>query len=162
LQKIQNRNITTTIHQFANTKIFIVHGHDNAMKLSIEVFLKTFNLEPIILNDQISQSKTVIEKLESYSDVGFAIVLLSPCDKGCAKDSTDFKARARQNVILELGYFIGKLGRNRVCTLKKSEVEEPSDFSGIVYILFDDQNGWKIPLSKELEAAGYNIGLNKI
>ena len=148
--------------QISNTKVFIVHGHDEVMKLSVESFLKQIQLEPIILNEQTSQSKTVIEKLESYSDVGFAVILLSPCDEGCSKNSTKLKPRARQNVILELGYFIGLLGRDKVCILKKSEVEEPSDFTGIIYISFEKQDGWKIQLSRELKAAGYSIDLNKI
>jgi predicted nucleotide-binding protein len=131
------------------------------MKLSVESFLSKMELEPIILNDQTSQSKTVIEKLESCSDVDFAVVLLSPCDKGCAQNTNDLKPRARQNVILELGYFMGKLGRDRVCVLKKSEVEEPSDFSGIVYVPFDENNGWQLKLGQELKSAGYSIDLNK-
>jgi len=144
-----------------NKKIFIVHGHDDAMKLAVESFLKQMKLEPIILNNQVSRSQTVIEKLEANSDVGFAVVLLSPCDKGCTKDSDDFKPRARQNVILELGYFIGYLGRKKVSVLKKSEVEEPSDFTGIIYTTFDAQGGWKFDLAKELTAAGYSVDLNE-
>jgi len=163
LNNITNRKMKKIIQQqTANTKVFIVHGHDEGMKLAIEKFLTQIKLDPIILNEQTSQSQTVIEKLESNSDVGFAVVLLSPCDEGRSINSSTLKPRARQNVILELGYFIGKLKRDRVCILKKSEVEEPSDFTGIIYIPFDDEGGWKIKLAKEIKGAGYSIDLNQI
>ena len=152
---------SNAVKQAKDKKIFIVHGHDDGMKLAVDSFLKQIGLEPVILNNQVSKSQTVIEKLESHSDVGFAVVLLSPCDKGCTKDSDDFKPRARQNVILELGYFIGHLGRKNVSVLKKSEVEEPSDFTGIIYTPFDEQDGWRFYLAKELKAAGYSFDLNE-
>jgi predicted nucleotide-binding protein len=160
---IYTEDVKNIIQQpISNAKVFIVHGHDEAMKLAVESFLKQIKLEPIVLNNQISQSKTVIEKLESYSDVGFAVVLLSPCDVGRSKNSEELRPRARQNVILELGYFMGRLGRNNVCTLKKLNGEEPSDFDGIIYVSFDEAGGWKINLAKELKAAGYSVDMNNL
>jgi hypothetical protein len=85
---------------------------------------------------------------------------LSPCDMGRVKNAKKLNPRARQNVILELGYFLGKLGRPRVCALKKSEVEDPSDFTGVVYVPFDEQNGWQTTLARELKTAGYSVDLN--
>lgn len=145
-----------------NKKIFVVHGHDSTMKLEVESFLKQLELEPIILNNQANNGNTIIEKLERNSNVGFAIILLSPCDEGRKKGSTDFHNRARQNVILELGYFIGHLGRDKVCTLKKLDVEEPSDFTGIAYTEYDNAGGWKLLLARELKSVGYIINVNSL
>ncbi len=144
-------------------RIFIVHGHDETMKLDVSNVLRQLDFEPIILNDKASGGKTIIEKIESYSDVGFAIVLMSPCDVGYKKgDEANAKPRARQNVIAELGYFVGLLGRNKTFILKKDEVEEPSDFSGIVYEPYDSKGAWKMQLVKELKAAGFSVDANKI
>ena len=96
------------------------------------------------------------------SDVGFAIVLLTPDDVGRALLEVIEKPRARQNVILELGFFIGKLGRERVCALKTAELEIPSDFGGVVYTEMDKHEAWKMNLAKELKAAGYYIDMNKM
>ena len=97
---------------------------------------------------------TIIEKLEEYSDVGFAVVLLTPDDHGAFQGESDTKPRARQNVILELGYFIGRLGRARVSALKRSGVEIASDFDGVVYTEFDERGAWKTELARELRGAG--------
>jgi predicted nucleotide-binding protein len=88
-------------------------------------------------------------------------VLLTPDDEGCEKGGTA-GPRARQNVILELGYFMGRLGRNRVCALMSGEVEIPSDFGGVVYEPFDASSGWKQKLGRELEAGGYEINWNTV
>ncbi len=145
-------------------KIFIVHGHDDEMKSSVARFLEKFNLEPIILSEQTNRGRTIIEKFEEESNVGFAVVLMSDKDDvGAEVGSTDYKPRARQNVILELGYFMGKLGRkNHVCVLKKGNVEVPSDILGVVYNTYNNDDGWKFALAKELRAAGYSIDMNKI
>ena len=95
---------------------------------------------------------TVIEKIEKYSDVEFGIVLYTPCDLGYVKGKKkEKKARARQNVVFEHDYLIGKLGRNNVCALVKGDIELPNDISGIVYIQLDSNGSWKIPLAKELK-----------
>ena len=116
-------------------KIFIVHGHDNEVKLEVARFIEKIGLEPIILHEQVNSGMTVIEKIEKYSDVEFGIVLYTPCDLGYVKGKKkEKKARARQNVVFEHGYLIGKLGRNNVCALVKGDIELPNDISGIVYI----------------------------
>lgn len=146
-----------------NKNIFIVHGHDEAMKNDVARTVEKLKLQPIILNEKPNSGMTIIEKIEKYSDVGFAIILLSPCDKGCeVGQENNLKPRARQNVIAELGYFIGKLGRQRTFILKKSDVEEPSDFSGVVYEAYDSNGGWKMKLVQELSTAGYKINLNDL
>lgn len=136
-----------------NIKIFLVHGHDEAMKHSVARFIGDVGLVPIILSEQPNKGATIIEKFQHYADVGFAVVLLSSDDVG-GKTASALKGRARQNVIMELGYFIGRLGRSRVCALKKDEVELPSDILGVVWVPFDVNEGWKIALARELRAAG--------
>ena|SRR5690606_4334429 len=105
---------------------------------------------------------TIPEKLIAYSGVDFAVVLLTPDDVGRAKSEGADKDRARQNVILDLGYFVGKLGRHRVCALRKGDVDIPTDYLGVVYTELDNAGGWKQSLAQELEAAGYDIDWNKV
>ena len=135
-------------------KVFVVHGHDNEMKVSVARFLEKLGLQPIILHEQPNGGKTIIEKFEANADVAFAIVLMSPDDEGreMGKESV-LNNRARQNVILELGYFIGHLGRARVCALERGAIEEPSDILGVLYVPYDANDGWKIQLGKELREA---------
>lgn len=142
--------------------IFIVHGHDGEARESVARYLTNIGFVPIILHEQANRGRTVIEKVEANSDVSFAIVLLTPDDEGRAKDDSKLEPRVRQNVLLELGYFIGRLGREHVCALKRGEVEIPSDFAGIVWETMDAGNGWKQSLGRELEAAGHDIDWNKV
>jgi predicted nucleotide-binding protein len=123
--------------------------------------VKPSGFEPIILHEQANKGRTVIEKVEANSDVSFAVVLLRPDDEGCVKGGTA-EPRARQNVLLELGYFIGKLGREKVCALKRGRVEIPSDFAGVVWETMDAGNGWRQALGRELQAAGHTIDWNKV
>ena len=148
-----------------NNKIFLVHGHDEEMKQTVARTLEKLDLKPIILHEQPDRGRTIMEKFEDYSEaISFAIILLSPDDKGC--DANNFpesaKFRARQNVILELGYFIGKLGRNKVLVLFKDEpyFEHPSDFVGVLYTSFKD--GWELEMVKELQSCGYDVDANKL
>lgn len=164
---IINNTVTSESAQMTqNNKIFIVHGHNNEMKLDVARFIEKQGLVAIILHEQISQGNTIIEKLEQHSDVQYAIVLVSPDDQGYSKKDGPDKAkdRARQNVIFELGFFYGKLGRKRVSTLleQKGTFELHSDISGIVYHSYDTSNNWKMDLVKELKAAGYSADANKI
>jgi predicted nucleotide-binding protein len=142
-------------------EIFVVHGRDEAVKQAVARFLDKLNLSPIILHEQPDKGRTVIQKFEDHADVGFAVVLLTPDDEGRLKEDTDFRPRARQNVILELGYFLGKLGRARVCALKADGVEEPSDLHGVLYISFDPGGQWRLTLVRELKAAGIDVDMNR-
>ena len=124
-------------------KVFVIHGHDKAAQETVARFLERLKVEPIILHEQPNRGRTIIEKFEDYVDVGFAVVLLTPDDLGALQENkSELNPRARQNVILELGFFIGKLGRERVCALKKHGVETPSDYDGVVYTNFDDSGAW--------------------
>ena len=116
-----------------NRRVFIVHGHDGGPREAIARFLERLGFEPVILHEQANRGATIIEKFEKNADVGFAIVLLTPDDKGGPKEGS-LQPRARQNVILELGYFVGRLGRESVCALKSGELELPSDILGVVPI----------------------------
>lgn len=146
----------------SNNRIFIVHGHDHGALQTVARYLEKHKFEAIILHEQANSGRTIIEKIEANSDVGFAIVLLTPDDLGKAKDASDYSLRARQNVILELGYFIGKLGRDRVCALKTAELEIPSDYVGVVWTEMDRAEAWKFQLAKELKAVGYDLDMNMV
>lgn len=160
------KNISPTTLKITKSKtrdIFIVHGWDEAAKESVSRFIEKIDLNPIILHEKPNAGRTIIEKFEDYSNVGFAIVLLTPDDIGSSKDELDkAKPRARQNVIFELGYFIGKLGRGNVCALYKEGVEIPSDYHGVLYLAMDTNNGWQLSLAREIKQAGIEIDLNKV
>lgn len=141
-------------------KVFVVHGHDIAAKEASARFLEKLGLDAIILHEQPNGGRTVIEKFEMFADVRFAVVLLTPDDVGHpVNDEEKSLPRARQNVILELGYFLGKLGRKRVAALCTDGVEIPSDYQGIVYIQLDDAGAWRTTLAQELIEAGMSIDL---
>jgi predicted nucleotide-binding protein len=150
----------------ASNKVFIVHGRDESMKLAVARTLDKLGLIPVILHEQPNKGRTIIEKFTDYSDVTFAVVLLSPDDLGrSTEDSEDsLSHRARQNVVLELGYFIGKLGRERVLALFKpvDTFEMPSDFSGVLYVPYDDTGRWQFDLVRELKASHYQVDANRL
>lgn len=146
----------------ANKKIFVVHGHDDYAKEMVARFLEKNDFEAIVLHEKASGGRTIIEKIEAHSDVGFAVILLTPDDVGKAKNEEELQSRARQNVILELGYFMGKLGRNKVCAFKSDKLEIPTDFSGVIWNPLDSIGAWKHTLLKELEEAGYDLDGSKL
>lgn len=142
-------------------RVFIVHGHDEGAKEMVARFIQQLGLEPIILHEQANKGRTIITKFrEEAADVGFAVVLMTPDDHG-GKQRTDTRPRARQNVVFELGFFIGVLGPERVAALMKGDVEKPSDFDGVVYISLDHGH-WKIDLAKELKAVGFEVDFNRV
>lgn len=148
---------TDSVKLNATRKVFLVHGHDDAVRHTVARYLEKLEFEVIELMEQPSKGQTVIEKLETHADVGFAVILLTPDDIGAKSGSKDLKSRARQNVILELGYFLGKLSRKQVVSLYKPDIELPSDYHGVIYIPYDSNGGWKGLLSRELVSAGYEI-----
>lgn len=149
--------------RLSKKQVFIVHGQDDSAKLKTAHFIEKLGFSPIILQEQSSSGKTIIEKIEEYSNVGFGIVLYTPCDLGGQKgDERSLKPRARQNVIFEHGYLIGKIGRNNVCALVKSEVETPNDIAGVVYVKMDDDDAWHLKIAKEMRSSGYEVDMNKL
>ncbi|MUK48277.1 TIR domain-containing protein [Aliivibrio fischeri] len=144
-------------------QVFVVHGHNEEVKVKVARFIEKLGFEPIILHEQASSGNTIIEKIEEYSDVGFGVVLYTACDVGAKNSSTpDLKLRARQNVIFEHGYLIGKLTRNNVCALVQGDIELPNDISGVVYTPIDTNEAWHLQLAKELKKAGYNVDMNRL
>jgi len=142
----------------SSNKVFIVHGHDEAALQGLARFLEKLGLDAIVLMEQPNRGRTIIEKFEdSATDVGFAVVLLTPDDLGGKSSDAEQSSRARQNVIFELGFFAGKLGRGKVCLLRKGAVEMPSDLFGIVYTDLDQAGAWKLRLVAELKAAGLDF-----
>lgn len=145
------------------TQVFIVHGHDETAKVKTARFIEKLGFKPIILHEQASGGNTIIEKIEEYSNVGFGVVLYTPCDMGAVKTSSPvYRDRARQNVVFEHGYLIGKIGRKNVCALVKGDIETPNDISGVVYIKMDDADAWQMHLAREMKKSGYAIDLNAL
>lgn len=145
---------------FLLNNIFIVHGRNDALKEAVARFIEHLGLTPIILSEKENRGKAIIEKFESQS-VGYAIILYTACDI-CQLPNNVTEKRARQNVLLEHGYFIGKLGREKICTIVDESVTLPSDVIGLGYVKYNGTDSWKLSLAKELKEAGYNIDLNKL
>lgn len=144
-------------------EVFIVHGHDDATKETVARFIEKLGLRAVVLHEQPNSGKTIIEKFEAHSNVSFAVVLLTPDDIGASSaDSENLRPRARQNVILELGFFLGKIGRDKVCVLYKEGVEIPSDYQGVLYTVYDSRGAWRPKLADELKHAGFAVDLNKV
>ncbi|OAD46342.1 TIR domain-containing protein [Polaribacter atrinae] len=143
------------------SKVFIVHGHDELLKNEVARFIEKLKLEAIILHEKASSGKTIIEKIEEYSNVGFGIVLYTGCDIGAKnEENPTLQNRARQNVVFEHGFLISKIGRRNVCALVKGDIEKPNDISGVVYV--STQEEWRLSISKELKNSGYNIDMNLV
>ena len=147
----------TIVQPMNYAKVFIVHGHDGELKQSVARIIEKQGIEAVILSEQANQGKTIIEKFENYSDVGGAICLFTADDLGRSKESETDRARARQSVVFETGYFIGKLGRDHIVILADDGIEMPSDLSGVVRT---NTGNWQFELLKELKAMGYAIDLN--
>lgn len=160
-ESIAIRPEVDTVEAVKTRRVFIVHGHDEGARESLARYLEKIGFQPIILHEQANKGRTVIEKVEANSDVGFAVVLLTPDDEGRKLGGT-MEFRARQNVLLELGYFIGRLGRANVCAIKKNDVAIPSDFAGVVWENMDEAGAWRQALARELQAAGHDIDWNRV
>jgi hypothetical protein len=145
-------------------KVFVVHGRDEAIKQSVARLLETLECEPVILHERPNLGATLVEKFETNAEqADFAVVLLTPDDVGhIGGEPHGASPRARQNVIFELGYFLGRLGRKYVCALYSDGVTLPSDFGGIVYVPLDSSGAWRLTLTREMKAAGLEIDLNKV
>lgn len=151
------RQISTAI----GSEIFVVHGKDDPAKDALCLLLTRAGLRPIVLHEQANEGRTIIEKFEHHAETsGFAVVLLTPDDEGGPAGGT-VRPRARQNVIGEMFWFAGRLGRQRVCALRKGDIEIPTDFAGVVYTDMDERGAWRAELLKELTAAGYSVDWGK-
>jgi predicted nucleotide-binding protein len=148
--------------------VFLIHGHNHGIKETVARFLSKLGLTPIILHEQADQGRTIIEKFEQHANVSFAVAIFSGDDLGTSKaeisESTTIEQsihpRPRQNVVFEFGYFVGTLGRKNVVAIVETGVETMSDNSGVLYIPFDPEDGWRLRLVKELKAAGLDVDAN--
>ncbi len=147
-------------------RVFVVHGRDEGLREQVARVLERLDFEAPILMEQPGRGQTLIEKFEAGAlEVGFAVVLLTPDDFARGPDESEWPDepnRSRQNVILELGYFMGRLGRSRVAALYRSGTELPSDIHGLAYVELDESGAWKYRLGEELRAAGYEIDMNRL
>ena len=161
-----------------NRKIFVVHGRDETKKIELKNFLKAINIDPIILDEQKRVGKTLLDKFEYYANSSsFAIVLMTGDDFGGLSDtffsqSTEEgrqinendepvrETRARQNVIIEFGYFWGRLGINKICILCEEGVKMPSDVHGVSYFKLDNKGDCKQKIADELDNQGIKIDMN--
>jgi predicted nucleotide-binding protein len=144
-------------------KVFLVHGHDNAVKLDVARFLEKIGLEVIILHERPNRGRTLISKFQEESaDVVYAVVLVTPDDVGRGNGSTQLSPRARQNVVFELGFFLGRLGSERVCAILAGAVEKPSDFEAVVYVSYGPKSDWRRELARELRASGLPLEEKKV
>jgi predicted nucleotide-binding protein len=164
-----SEELLKAIRKVLKARVFIIHGHDDGAKQSVARFIESLGLVAVILHEQTWGGRTVIENFEEHSNVGFAIALLTPDDLGNSirDEQEGLNPRARQNVIFELGFFIGKLGRSKVAALYKSDpvrgpIEIPSDYHGVRYFNMDAHEGWKLPLAQEIKSTGIDIDLNRI
>lgn len=164
--ELKQEKSTANSVRFSN-KVFVVHGHDQSLKIDVERFLHEIGLTPVVLHREADEGATIIEKFEKHSDVGFAFILLTPDEVSYTTDQIDkpdsdknIELRARPNVIFEFGYFVGKLGRNRVCCLHKGDVVVPSDLNGLIYKkVYESIDPQAFAIIKELKAAGYKISM---
>lgn len=164
---IINHTNTNTTYNNNSKKIFIVYGHDTNTLDQLELILRRADLSPYILKNESEETKTIIEALEGniQTNCGCGIVLLTPDDYGYSKDKTDIdkQARARQNVILEMGMILAAFGRQRTLILKKGNLEIPSDINGVLYIDFNDRvDEVKDKIANKLEKLGFNINRAKM
>ncbi len=144
-------------------RVFVAHGRNSGVKEIVARYLEQIDLQPVILHEQGNQGRTIIEKFEAHADVAYAVVLFTRDDIGHAADRPDqARPRARQNAVLELGFFAGRLGRERVCLLYEEGVEMPSDYAGVLYVQLDDAGAWRLQVAREMKLVGLEIDLNKV
>lgn len=156
---LENKKNTLKKKEMDLSKIFIVHGHNGEFKQSVARLIEQQQIKPIILSEQANNGLTIIDKFEKNSDVAAAICLFTPDDEGKAKNDKKYMERARQNVVFETGYFMGKLGRQNIILLVDGEIEMPSDLSGVVYT---NNKNWQWEMFRELKAIGYSIDMNRM
>jgi predicted nucleotide-binding protein len=147
-------------------RIFVVCGTDDTMKQAVTEALVKLWLVPVVMCEEPSQGRKIVERFADYADVGFAVVLLSPDDSMYDKDEspTKRKLRPRQDVVFELGFLLGKLGKGNVLVFHRecANFEGPTGFEGIKSVAFDDRDSWKIALIRELNNCGYIVDADRI
>jgi predicted nucleotide-binding protein len=147
-------------------RVFVAHGHDKPLRDDVVLTLTNLGLRPTVLGDTPGEGDTFAEAIEKHSNVSFAVILLTPDDWGEAKVKKPRRPRARQNVILEWGYFVGRIGRQNVTALLKSDgttdLELPSNYNGLRYIVVDEDGKWRKTLARELSNASIPVDPDKL
>lgn len=164
IAQVRMPSASADVDMATSNRVFVVHGRDNSLKESVARFLERLGFDAVILHEQANQGRTIIEKfVDEAADAAYAVILLTPDDKGSLANSSNLRHRARQNVILELGYFVGLIGRNRVAALVLEGVEVPSDLAGVACIAASSNSDeWKMKLAKEMRTVGLAVDLNRI
>jgi predicted nucleotide-binding protein len=166
-QEVKSGSAIVTLSE-ANTaklaEVFLVHGRNDGLKETVARCIEKLGLTVSILHEKPNEGQTIIEKFEGHADVKFAVVVMTADDRGglSGDEAPKYRSRARQNVVFELGYFLGLLGRKKVCALYEQGVEMPSDYSGVLFIELDDRGAWRYQLAKELHQAKLPVDLNKL
>lgn len=152
------------VYAHESDTVFLVHGRNDGLKETVARCIEKLGLCVTVLHEKPNEGKAIIEKFEDNAWAEFAVVLMTADDRGGLKNQNteDYQFRSRQNVIFELGYFIAKLGRKKVCALYEPAVEMPSDYSGVTYIEIDDKGGWRYQLAREFNHAGLSVDLNNL
>jgi predicted nucleotide-binding protein len=162
LSKADTTKRIETMETANNRRVFIVHGQDEEKKGAVAGLLTNLDLEPVILHEQPGQGMTLVEKFEHYSDVGFAVIILTGDDYGYPKGKPEeSKPRPRQDVVFELGFLLGQFNRNCVCALHEEGLELPSDHPGAVFIPYDAGGLWKLLIARAMKVANVPVDLNK-
>ncbi|MBA7484030.1 hypothetical protein ES707_19550 [subsurface metagenome] len=160
----ESRSSSSKSQSTTGNSVFLVHGHNDSARETVARFLEKLGLDTIILHEKPNLGRTIIEKFVEYSNVGFAVVLMTADDIGgiinCS--TNEMRPRTRQNVILELGFFIGALGRNRVCALFQEGIEMPSDYQGVLFVPYDGGGNWRFEIAREMKSAGLSIDMNRV
>ncbi len=143
--------------------IFVVHGRDHAaLHHVVRVLERSTGREVVVLHEQPNGGRTLLEKFEDHAaTASYAVVLLTADDQGGLAGAATQAPRGRQNVVFELGFFFGKLGRGRVAVLLHKGVERPSDLDGLVYISLED-GSWKHDLLRELQDADIHVDYSRL
>lgn len=153
-----------TVQPKSDRTVFLVHGRDRAAKGEVARFIEKVSADAlVVLEEQPHSGRTIIEKLEGYvPESSYVVVIMTGDDEGRLQGDAELNPRARQNVIFELGWAVGRVGRQNVAVLYEDGVELPSDYYGVGYISFDASGGWKLRLVAEMKAVGFEVDANRI
>jgi predicted nucleotide-binding protein len=166
IEKTRTPNQQAISDSDVRRRVFVVCGTDAEMKQAVANSLIKLRLVPVVMCEEPSQGRKIVARFQEYSDVSFAVVLLSPDDSVYVKDEppTKRKLKPRQDVVFELGFLLGKLGKGNVLVFFRecSNFEIPTDFEGIKAVAFDDRDSWRLALIRELTKCGYNVDANRI
>ncbi len=147
-------------------RIIVVSGTDETMKQTFTGALRKLGLAAVVMNEEPSQGKKIVDHFADYKDVGFALVLLSPdvyvYPKG--EEATKRQRTPRQDVLLMFGFLLGKLGKDKVLAFYRESPNFafPIEFEGVKFTALDDRDSWKLSLIRELTGCGYTVDAERL